>query len=76
MNLINLCVRCQTHNNSFQLSWFNLDCICKDCYKEESEHPLFPLAKEREREELLKGNFNFPGIFADLTWDEIKNKKI
>lgn len=56
------------------MSWFNLDIICHDCAKEEKEHPLYQYAREKELEEARKGNTNYPGIFGELTWDEIKKK--
>jgi len=41
---------------------FNMDMICKDCKKEETQHPRYQEAVMREWEEVQKGNLNFEGI--------------
>jgi len=56
------CDRCERVTDSHTTSFFNTDTICMPCAKEECTFPEYTKAKEREREEVLKGNFNFEGI--------------
>lgn len=65
------CDRCH-QEIATKLSWLNLDSICAKCAEEEREHPLYTKAKDVELEEVIRGNYNYPGLFADKTWDEIK----
>ena len=44
------------------MSFFNTDMICPDCEKKEKAHPDYAKAKEIERQEVLKGNYNYGGI--------------
>jgi hypothetical protein len=44
------------------MSWFNTDCICKECDEKEKAHPRYKEAKEAELEQVKKGNYNFEGI--------------
>ena len=44
------------------MSMFNMDMLCPDCKKAEENHPLYNLARQKEREALLRGDRNFPGI--------------
>jgi hypothetical protein len=69
------CDRCQNEINIHSMSWFNKDTICNKCSDEEEKHSHFHLAKIKENEEVKKGNFNYPGFYANLSWDEIKRKK-
>jgi hypothetical protein len=46
--------------------------ICEDCQIEESKHPLYKKAKDTELEEVKKGNRNYPGLFGNKTWAQIK----
>jgi len=41
---------------------FNTDTLCSDCIEEEQKHPDYEYAKEKEREETMKGNYNFHGV--------------
>jgi hypothetical protein len=56
------CDRCGTQDVIRQMSLFNEDMCCSVCIEMERAHPEFPKARARELNELLKGNFNFPGI--------------
>ena len=57
-----ICVRCKKRGNSFKMSWFNTDMICPSCQKKEEKDPRYKMAKEAERQAVLSGNYNFPGI--------------
>jgi len=39
-----------------------MDTICPECEVKEKAHPKYEEAREKEREECLKGNMNYPGI--------------
>lgn len=67
------CDRCNQETKTHSMSWFNTDQICLKCKSEESEHPLYKKAKEIENEEVKKGNHNYPGLFSDKSWADIKN---
>jgi ribosomal protein L37E len=58
------CQRCgdRTSQNYKIMSWFNTDLICMDCADKETKHPKFQEAKDRENEEVRKGNLNYEGI--------------
>lgn len=56
------CQRCKRECQSFRMSWLNTQMICDHCQLEETEHPLYEKAKERELEEVKKGNYNYPGL--------------
>jgi hypothetical protein len=66
------CDRCKKETVMYKMSWFNRDMICPDCEEEEEAHPLFKKAKEIENEQVKRGNMNYPGVFGDKTWNEIK----
>ena len=38
------------------------DCICMKCKDEETKHKDYNKARDREIEEVRKGNYNFKGI--------------
>lgn len=57
-----VCERCYKDTNSYTCSMFNTQMICMECKKKETKHPLYKRAVEKEREECLKGNYNFEGI--------------
>jgi hypothetical protein len=61
------CQRCgdRTSHNYKIMSWFNTDIICMDCADKETKHPKFQEAKDRENEEVRKGNLNYEGIGFD-----------
>ena len=56
------CERCGNPTTVTQMSLFNTDMCCSVCIEMEKAHPEFPKARARELDELLKGNYNFPGI--------------
>jgi hypothetical protein len=41
---------------------FNMDMCCDLCIENEQAHPSYVEARDRELDELSKGNYNFPGI--------------
>ena len=57
-----ICDRCHQLAATTIMSMFNLDMICPACKEAERKHPLYSLACEKEREALLRGDRNFPGI--------------
>ena len=61
MNTNCKCQRCGALTRFFKMSFFNTEMICKPCEIEEEAHPKYPEAREREREEVLNGNYNFEG---------------
>ena len=44
------------------MSMFNTEMCCPGCIETERKHPDFERARAVELDELLKGNYNFPGI--------------
>lgn len=44
------------------MSMFNEDCICMDCKDKETKDKDYEKARNRELEEVKKGNYNFKGI--------------
>lgn len=66
------CDRCKKETLVTRMSFFNTDILCNECLVEESQHPDFEKAKIAERDEVVKGNYNFPGIGLpkDLERDE------
>lgn len=58
------CARCGVPLESVvhTTSMFNKDVICVDCKDREKRHPLYEKAVKVEREEVLKGNYNYEGI--------------
>ena len=44
------------------MSIFNTECICMECKEKERKDPQYKEAVQKEREELLRGNTNYPGI--------------
>ena len=59
------CQRCGVKSNASTMSWFNTDLICMDCADKEKSHPKYQEAKDRENEEVRKGNLNYEGIGFD-----------
>lgn len=57
-----ICDRCHQPTATTIMSMFNTDMVCPDCKKTEEKHPLYNLARRKEREALLHGDYNFPGI--------------
>lgn len=56
------CARCQDEVILTVMSRFNLEIICLDCEDIEKKHPDYEYAKEKENEEVRKGNMNFRGV--------------
>lgn len=56
------CERCGTETNTTICSMFNTQEICMECKKKERQHPMYEAAREAERQAVLRGDYNFPGI--------------
>ena len=56
------CDRCGNLQDGRIMSMFNEDCICMKCKDEETKHKDYNKARDREIEEVRKGNYNFKGI--------------
>ena len=58
-----LCDRCgDSLNGGRIMSMFNTDCICMKCKVEEERDPEYQKAREFEREQVQKGNYNYKGM--------------
>lgn len=57
-----ICERCGNDTKTHTMSMFNTETICMDCKERERKHPLYKMALEADRQEVLKGNYNFKGI--------------
>ncbi len=44
------------------MSMFNEDCICMECKDKETRYKDYEKAREKEIEEVRKGNYNYKGI--------------
>jgi hypothetical protein len=64
------CQRCGVKSNASTMSWFNTDLICMDCADKEKNHPKYQEAKDRENEEVQKGNLNYEGIGFDAEYQD------
>lgn len=64
MRLPNTCDRCGSSlkGQVMRMSFFNTDMCCLPCIEKERQHPDYQKAKEVERQAVLEGNYNFPGI--------------
>lgn len=56
------CDRCNSVTNTLKMSFFNTDMCCISCIKKEQLHSKYDEAKRAERQQILKGNYNFAGI--------------
>jgi len=56
------CQRCNEECNITIMSFFNSDHLCMKCVIKEEEHPKYNIARDTKKSEVLKGNYNFPGI--------------
>lgn len=58
------CDRCGKNLRTFAsvMSMFNTQRICTPCQRKEKSHPKYKQACETEREAVLSGFRNFPGI--------------
>lgn len=60
------CDRCGASLASGRImSMLNTDCICMKCKDAERQHPEYERAREREREEVRKGNRNYTGLLEE-----------
>jgi hypothetical protein len=60
--MVMICERCRKETNVSTMSMFNTDTICMECEKKEREHPAYTAAQDAERNAVIAGNYNFPGI--------------
>lgn len=44
------------------MSWFNLDELCLECEHAERGHPDYKLARYAERQAVIAGDPDFPGV--------------
>lgn len=56
------CQRCGKETDAFTMSMFNTDECCMECIEKEQKHPDYQKARDVEHAEVVKGNYNFPGI--------------
>lgn len=56
------CDRCRKPAPLSSCSWFNTQTLCGACSKEEEAHPDYRYARDREREAVIAGDYNFPGV--------------
>lgn len=56
------CDRCGQDATLSTVSFFNTDILCMPCTKTEQAHPQYEEACRVEREHVLAGDMNFPGI--------------
>ena len=55
------CDRCGKQTNVMSMSWLNTDECCMDCLEAEKDEPDYILAKQKEEEQVKKGNLNYGG---------------
>jgi len=58
------CDRCGKQTNCTTMSWLNTQTICMEGDKKEQDHPRYKEAKEREHQEVKKGNRNYKGLLG------------
>lgn len=59
----NNCDRCGKDLKAGRImSMFNEDCICLDCKDKETQDKDYKEARDKETEEVRKGNYNYKGI--------------
>jgi hypothetical protein len=56
------CDRCGKKANSMSMSYLNTEECCQECLEKEKSEPDYQEAKDRELEELKKGNRNYVGL--------------
>lgn len=56
------CDWCKKETTIFKMSYFCTDNICPECEERERRHPMYEQAREAERQAVLAGDYNFPGI--------------
>ena len=65
------CDRCHKLMESWSMSYMNEDIICPTCKEKERMHPRYNEAKEAELDAVKKGDMNYPGLFAGMSYEEI-----
>ncbi len=61
-----ICDRCRRPRGRNIISMFTDQRICPECAITERGHPKFHEAEDRQKKEIMAGNFNFPGIGLPL----------
>ena len=57
------CDRCRKDLKTGRImSMFNEDCICMECKDKETQDKDYERARDKEMEEVRKGNYNYKGI--------------
>ena len=56
------CDRCGKKLDLRIMSMYNKDVLCPECKDAETKRPDYEQARNAEREQVLKGNYNFKGI--------------
>ncbi len=64
------CQRCHTETRVTTGSIFNTEMICMNCKSDETFHPRYKEAVEKEADEVRKGNLNFEGIGYEMSYEE------
>ena len=57
-----LCDRCKKETLTLRMSRFNTEMCCEGCLTAERKLPEYAEAERAEREAVLRGDYNFPGI--------------
>ena len=58
------CSRCEGLLTIRTMSKMNEDILCMDCAEAEKAHPRYQEAADAEIEQIIAGNYNYPGLFA------------
>lgn len=56
------CDRCNKPVRALRMSIFCTEMCCEACLTKEKKHKDYDKARKAERDEILKGNYNFEGI--------------
>ena len=56
------CERCHKHSGITIMSMFNTQEICTECKDKEEKHPMYSIARDRENDACLGGDFNYIGM--------------
>jgi hypothetical protein len=62
LEIVEYCERCGRKTGMWTMSMFNEEHICMDCEEKEKEHSDYDKARRKELEEVIKGNYDYPGI--------------
>ena len=71
------CARCAIELGGFKMSMFNQDMCCELCTMIEIRHPRYIEARDKEHNEVQKGNLNYDGIGLPqnyLDWAKLELK--